>query len=119
MIYRTFLCLLLLFPGAGLADAVDETEISYLLDFVANSGCLFVRNGDEHSSVDAAAHLRLKYSRGKRYVDSAEDFIGSLATESSWSGKPYTVICDGQSQTSAQWLQRTLSAYRQQAAITE
>ena len=119
MIYRALFCLFLALPGAALADAVDEMEIAYLLDFMAASGCTFVRNGDEHNSPDAADHMRLKYSRGKRYVDSAEHFIDRLATESSWSGKPYTVICDGQSQTSAQWLHRALSAYRQQASITE
>jgi len=119
VIYRAFFCLLLALPSAVLADAVDETEIVYLLDFVATSGCTFVRNGDEHNSPDAADHMRLKYSRGKRYVDSAEDFIDRLATESSWSGKPYTVTCDGETQTSAQWLNRALSDYRQQASITE
>ena len=119
MIYRAFFCLLLAFPGTVSADAVDETEIVYLLDFVATSGCIYIRNGDEHSSADAADHLRLKYSRGKRYVNSAEDFIDRLATESSWSGKPYTVTCDAETQTSAQWLNRALSDYRQQTSITE
>jgi len=114
LIFRLFFCLLLAFPGAAFADAVDETEIVYLLDFVAASGCIFVRNGDEHNAADAADHLRLKYGRGKRYVDSAEDFIDFLATESSWSGEPYTIICDGVSQASAQWLYRALSDYRQQ-----
>ena len=119
MIYRAFFCLLLVLPGAVLADAVDEAEIVYLLDFVSASGCIFVRNGDEHPAADAADHLRLKYGHGKGFVDSAEDFIDHLATRSSWSGKPYTVICEGETQTSAQWLNRALSDYRQQASITE
>ena len=116
MISRTIFCLLLALPGAVFADTVDEAEIAYLLDFVATSGCIFVRNGDQHDAADAADHLRLKYSRGKRHVDSAEQFIDRLATQSSWSGKPYAVICDGASQTSSGWLYRALSDYRQQAA---
>jgi hypothetical protein len=115
LISRVYFCLLLAFPCAVFADTVDETEIVYLLDLVAASDCIFVRNGDEHSAADAADHLRLKYGRGKSHVDSAEGFIDFLATESSWSGEPYTIICDGVSQPSAQWLHRALSDYRQQA----
>ena len=78
------------------ADAASQTrEINYLLEFVASSGCTFIRNGDDHDSAEAADHLRLKYSRGKRYVNSAEQFIDRLATASSWSGDPYTVTCAG------------------------
>jgi hypothetical protein len=110
-------CLLLAFalalPGAATAGAETEQEVEYLLEFVASSGCTFVRNGDDHDSADAADHLRLKYSRGKRYVGSAEQFIDRLATESSWSGDPYTVTCEGNTQTSAHWLHRALAEYRQ------
>jgi hypothetical protein len=117
-----FYCLLLAFalalPGAATAGAETEQEVEYLLEFVAGSGCTFVRNGDDHDSVDAADHLRLKYSRGKRYVGSAEQFIDRLATESSWSGDPYTVICEGKTQTSAQWLHRALAEYRQRPVTT-
>ena len=47
-----------------------------------------------------AEHLELKYSRGKRYADSAEAFIDRLARKrkSSWSGEPYQLICDGETQ---------------------
>jgi hypothetical protein len=112
-LYCLLLALALALPGAATAGAETEQEVEYLLVFVAGSGCIFVRNGDEHDSVDAADHLRLKYSRGKRYVGSAEQFIDRLATESSWSGDPYTVICEGETQTSAQWLHQTLAEYRQ------
>jgi hypothetical protein len=110
-------CLLLAFalalPGAATAGAEAEQEVAYLLEFVASSGCTFVRNGEDHDSADAADHLRLKYSRGKRYAGSAEQFIDRLATASSWSGDPYTVTCEGKTQTSAQWLHRALAEYRQ------
>lgn len=114
-LYGILLVFTLALPGIATADTETETnrEVEYLLEFVASSGCTFVRNGDDHDSVDAADHLRLKYSRGKRYVGSAEQFIDRLATESSWSGDPYTVTCEGSTQTSAQWLHRALAEYRQ------
>ena len=112
------LAMALILPTHAIAATATDPEIEYLLEFVANSGCTFVRNGDDHESVDAADHLRLKYSRGKRYVDSAEQFIDRLATESSWSGDPYTVTCEGKTQPSEQWLHRALSQYRQTPAAT-
>ena len=107
--------LLALLVAAGGARAGDNTEaeIEYLLEYVAHSGCTFVRNGSEHDPADAADHLRLKYGRGARYVDSAEQFIDRLASESSWTGKPYSVNCRGRSEPSGQWLHRALAAYRE------
>lgn len=105
--------LLALASGRGaLADDTTEREIDHLLTFVEKSGCIFVRNDTEHDSADAADHLRLKYSRGSRYVNSAEQFIDRLASESSWSGKPYTVTCDGRTETAGVWLHRALADYR-------
>lgn len=92
-----------------------EQEIEYLLEFVASSGCTFTRNGSDHDPAGASDHLRMKYSRGKRYVNNADQFIDRLATESSWTGKKYMVSCEGQSQPSGVWLHRALDDYRQQA----
>lgn len=106
--------LALLLAGAGNVRSDDNTarEIDYLLEFVAGSGCTFIRNGSDHDPVEAADHLRLKYQRGARYVNSAEQFIDRLASESSWSGKPYSVNCNGQTEPSGQWLHRALAEYR-------
>lgn len=108
------LAVALALPGVALAraDAEADAEIQYLLGFVAASGCTFVRNGDSHDSADAADHLRLKYDRGGRYVNSAEQFIDRLATESSWSGDPYTVTCEGNTEPSGKWLHRALADQR-------
>lgn len=89
-----------------------ETEIRSLIQAVAESGCDFERNGSLHSAETAAAHLELKYSRGKRYADSAEAFIDRLASKSSWSGKPYQMICDGQTQSTGDWLTAALQGIR-------
>ncbi|MEP4486702.1 MAG: DUF5329 domain-containing protein [Halioglobus sp.] len=97
---------------AHAAPSQAPTEIEHLLVFVAGSGCTFHRNGSDHDSADAADHLRLKYSRGKRYADSAEHFIDRLASKSSWTGKPYTVTCANQTEPSGDWLNRELKRYR-------
>jgi len=116
---RARLCLALLLAlatgGSALAEDATAREIDYLLGFVEKSGCIFVRNGTEHDAADAADHLRLKYSRGSRYVNSAEQFIDRLASESSWSGTPYTVRCDGRTETAGAWLHRALADYRETA----
>jgi hypothetical protein len=95
----------------GVEPEVDR-EIGLLLEKVAESGCDFERNGSVHSSTDAASHLALKYERGERYVDTAEDFIDRLATKSSWSGKPYWVICAVERTPSGDWLQGLLVEVR-------
>lgn len=95
-----------------LADESMDPEIAYLLTFVADSGCEFIRNDTSHNSADAADHLRLKYRRGKRYVNNAEQFIDRLASESSWTGKPYSVSCSGESEPARAWLHRALDDYR-------
>ena len=94
------------------ADSDADTEIRALIQAVAESECEFNRNGSLHSAEAAAAHLELKYARGKRYADSAEAFIERLASKSSWSGKPYQMICDGQTQPTGDWLTATLEDIR-------
>ena len=94
------------------AEADADTEIRALIQAVAESNCEFNRNGSMHSAEAAAAHLELKYSRGKRYADSAEAFIERLASKSSWSGKPYQMICDGEAQPAGDWLTAILQDIR-------
>jgi hypothetical protein len=115
---RNFFATLLLLTSSLLspilaADEALESEVAYLLEFVATSGCDFVRNGSSHDPEEAADHLRLKYSRGKRHVNSAEQFIDRLASESSWTGRAYSVTCDGQSQPAGAWLHHALTTYRE------
>ena len=102
---------LLLALGATANETTDR-EVQYLLGFVESSGCTFHRNGSDHDSADAADHLRLKYKRGGKYVDTTEHFIDRLASESSWTGSKYTVTCDGQTQPSGEWLHKALNDYR-------
>jgi hypothetical protein len=97
------------------ADEASATEIGLLLYFVSTSGCDFIRNNSRHPPQEAADHLQLKYSRGKRYADTAEHFIDRLASKSSWSGKPYEVDCEDEPpQPAGPWLHRALSDLREQ-----
>ncbi|MEH6516015.1 MAG: DUF5329 domain-containing protein [Halioglobus sp.] len=97
------------------ADEASATEIGLLLDFVSTSGCDFIRNNSRHEPEEAADHLRLKYSRGKRYADTAEHFIDRLASKSSWSGKLYEVDCEDEPpQPAGPWLHRALADIRVQ-----
>ena len=109
----TALAISLLAAHGALAAEDYDAEVQYLLRFVENSGCIFTRNGSDHAAADAADHLRLKYDRGGKYVGSAEQFIDRLATESSWTGRDYTVTCGGHTEPSADWLHRALEAHRQ------
>ena len=100
------------FIATAHAEADADTEIRALIQAVAESECEFNRNGSLHSAEAAAEHLELKYARGRRYADSAEAFIEHLASKSSWSGKPYQMICDGQTQPAGDWLTATLQDIR-------
>ncbi|MBC9250290.1 hypothetical protein A9179_08410 [Pseudomonas alcaligenes] len=113
------LCAFMLLCSCNSAQAAlneqSQQEVDALLAFVESSGCAFIRNGDEHSPQDARAHLqkKLDYLNDKDLVDSAEDFIDRAATESSLSGEPYQVNCQGQRQPSADWLKHELQRLRQ------
>ena len=113
---RLLLSLVLIAGFIATVDAAADadTEIRALIQAVAESECKFNRNGSLHSAEAAAAHLELKYSRGRRYADSAEAFIERLASKSSWSGKPYQMICGGETQPAGDWLTMRLEALRNQ-----
>lgn len=97
------------------AAAAEDSEVTYLLSWVAESDCLFVRNGDEHPSAEAAEHLAMKYRRVRRWIDDADEFIDRIASGSSISGRPYLVRCpDTAEQPSRDWLTEALQQHREQ-----
>ena len=98
--------------GTAWADTTDA-EIQYILTTVGQSECIFVRNGTEHPPGEAESHLRLKYRKGARYVNSSEDFIDRLASSSSWTNRLYRIRCPGEAeQTATVWLHSMLRDYR-------
>ena len=88
-------------------------SINYLLSFVENSGCIFIRNDKEHTAEDAVVHIRRKYEHFKDKIKTPEDFIRLTATKSLLTDKPYSVkLKDGRIITSEVWLLEALEAYR-------
>ena len=92
-----------------------KVEVNFLLGYIEGSRCLFYRNGTWHDSMTAQAHIRDKYNylaAGNR-INTTEDFIERAATESSFSGQPYMVKCNGVTTvTSNQWLRNELARFR-------
>ena len=113
-----FIALILLSISQFSDAATPEQEINHLIDFVAKSDAVFIRNGIEHSSQDAAEHLAMKYRKAPRYAKTAEKFIENLASKSSWSGKPYKVrLSNGSLLNAKDWLSNELKEYRRNQHI--
>jgi len=92
------------------ADAADD--IQYLLSFIDQSECIFIRNGTEYDARDARKHIERKYRHLESRLNSADDFIEHAASKSSFSGKAYQVKCGDQQLTTRQWLLTALQDYR-------
>jgi hypothetical protein len=96
-------------------DAVTRTEVTHLLKYLETSGCQFQRNGSWYPPARAASHLNQKYEYmlKKGLVTNTESFIEGAASESSASGKPYSVKCGNAAAVpSAAWLQDELRKFR-------
>jgi hypothetical protein len=92
-----------------------EAEVDGLLAALKGSDCRFQRNGTWYDAHLAAEHLETKraYFRRLGRIHSAEDFIRLAATESSMSGKAYSVACPGKPEVpSATWLGEELRRIR-------
>lgn len=101
------------------AFAADPTpaakaEIEQLLSRLAASDCQFLRNGSWHGPAEARSHIERKYRYvlDRHLVGTTEDFISLAATQSSVSGKPYRVKCQGQELTSEKWMTVQLKEVR-------
>ena len=84
----------------GQVDAMNE-EIDYLISSVGKGGCTFIRNGNKYTGKDARAHLKSKRRRNAHIIDSTEEFIEKIASQSVTSGEPYLIRCKGEDQQNA------------------
>ncbi len=111
---RSYICVALLATLLTLPAicASLEEEIQHLLSAVGNSGCTFFRNRKQHTATEAEAHLTMKYNRAGSRVKTAEVFIDRLASESSWTNKPYLIKCGDDSSPSRDWLTTELEKFR-------
>lgn len=106
------LLILLQFTMPVRADATAD-EIAYLLKFIRESPCTFIRNGSDYDGAAAAQHVEAKYEHFKDEIKTAEDFIDRAATKSLLSGEPYQVQCGGAGKVpAAGWLRDVLHSYR-------
>ena len=92
----------------------QQGEVEHLLSYVAQSGCVMVRNGSEHEGPKAREHIQKKYDYFRDEISSTEQFIEYSATKSTMSGKFYQVQCAGrENERSQDWLLRELQVYRE------
>jgi len=114
-IHRLLLALVALLALSPLAAcAASNPEIEALIVRVEHAdGVVFIRNGSEHSAVEAAAHLRRKLAAAHGRITTAEQFIDKLGTRSSMTGMAYRVrFADGRQIDSATWLRQLLRELR-------
>ncbi|MDR2461558.1 MAG: DUF5329 family protein [Deltaproteobacteria bacterium] len=82
--------------SANIALALEGAElqrVNLLLDlFATNTDLIMVRNGAQYPVERAITHLRNKLSSSPVEINTAEEFIDLLASKSSVTGKPYTII---------------------------
>jgi len=105
-----FFCL----PAALPAESREgvHKEINHLLQYIERSGCIFIRNGKVGTPAEARAHIQRKYDYFSDRVKNAEDFISYAATQSTLSGTPYRVRCNGHETLTASWLHAELQKLR-------
>ena len=115
-VYRKLLSICIagsfLLAGSAVAYADHTDEINHLLEYIAQSDCTFIRNGEEHGGLEARDHLAGKYNYVKWRVKKTEDFISKIASRSSLSGDIYKVRCEEKEETTEQWLFDELISYR-------
>ena len=104
--------LLALSPLAAFAGLNPEIE-ALIVRVEQAHGVVFIRNGSDHSPVEAAAHLRRKLVAAHGRISTAEQFIDHIGTRSSLTGIAYRVrFADGQEIGSATWLRQLLRELR-------
>lgn len=92
-------------PAAGF----KPDPIGLLLKLVAASGDTFVREGQQYGGAAAAQFLTAKLGSHRGPEITLDEFIDTLASKSSTTGKPYEVLTqDGATVTMQQWLRTAL-----------
>jgi len=66
-----------------------------LLRVETSTDTVFIRNGSQYSAANAAEFLRRKCAKDWGRMASAREFVGTCASQSSTSGKPYLISIKG------------------------
>lgn len=67
----------------------ERQKIDFLLDELAKSDVIFIRNGQGMTGAAAKVHLSNKMRSWTKPIITVDDFITNIATNSSQTGKPY------------------------------
>lgn len=91
----------------------EVEKIGHLIETVANlDGAVFLRNGAEHTPEEAAEHLRRKFAAASDDVQTAEQFVASVASRSSLTGEEYRIrFPDGRTITVREFYEDMLAAH--------
>ncbi len=112
---KFYLAVFIFVSNFAIADVSPEqlNEVSHLLDFVKNSGCIINRNGTDYPAEKGLEHINNKYNYFRDDIKTTEDFIMLAASRSTMSGKHYKVRCPGmKTLTTQDWLLAELKQYR-------
>ncbi len=89
----------------------EQQKISALIDAIRQlKGASFIRNGEDHSAIDAADHLAMKVKRAGNKVKTATQFIDRVASQSSITGQAYQIrMADGKLVNAGDFLRAELA----------
>jgi hypothetical protein len=101
---------------AGEKPTTEKQKIEALIKHVKGlKNAAFVRNDKEYDAASAAKFLRAKWEANEADVQTAEEFVGKVATASSTSGKPYSIrFKDGREVKSGDYLRSELKKLEKQ-----
>jgi len=86
-----------------------SVTIGHLIDYLSNSGLIFIRNDQEYDAHAAAIHLKDKYNYLQTDIQTPEQFIEKVGSKSMLSGKLYLVrLKDGTTVALEKWLREEL-----------
>lgn len=82
----------------------SNENIELFIQKISNSNVIFIRNGVEHNSQEAAEHLKNKWKNDGSNSMKLDDFISKYATKSSLSGEFYKVkLASGEEIMAVDW----------------
>ncbi len=91
------------------ASMSEKEKILRLVEIVAKSDIIFIRNGEEHTAQEAADHLRRKYNYAENEIQTVDQFIVNIASKSSSSNQPYQVkLKDGTIVNAEDWFRERI-----------
>lgn len=99
----------------------EAEKIEWLIQQIAAlEGAVFIRNGAEHTSVEAAEHLKMKWQAAAERISTAEQFIEHIASKSSLTGEAYQIQLPGGHRIPARrWLHEQLANLEQTDAAID